>query len=724
MFTEAVSQKTPKETAAAGADRYMVQVISGSPPDKRSSYRGLQTPEPQMNETIRFVLETPVGNMDLNFSGAEGDTQYLTPYRSDQRLSLSQVGSPHPANVGALSKFILKSRAGDIELMPSRSTDDKHPSVESKTVYLTPSKLRRGKPVEDSSSVHKSVADISSVHSANAESRSGTVPWYGQTPDLDYLPVQTATSNPPARRSDPRDHRSKVSDANQRTGPFNIHNPVASLVSPELTSSAQKQFLARAFLPPMAQRARNSNDTGHLRDFSAPGIMQTPAKERGDDAKRTAGGTVLQNRRTSEADPREVDGVRIDVKTSPSDVRSSPDLSVPLLSSHPGIFSPPGLGRRQSTAVATQTTVMSTSERRKGDAENPATNRLTEMERALELLSSAFADAQSQAPEERAKTRDAALSAYHLNEMPSHAANQSVYTVQTVSQDSTMTSPYLMSPELGEDDRGKDPRAADEEEDMEWRLVPFLQPTHEQQKRSPIFSMRSRIEQRTSEAVSKWTRKSPPDMVLARGEASSMSVNPERIQSPIPPARRSPMPAADIELPAEHTMRFAVPSNVLQPRSPSSLLRSSPTHGYSVRSHQPTATPPKFVYEAGGDYALSPAIHTPRIFTSTWDDFSAPQMPSLRRVDVPSVSLGTRVEAGGSGHRRRISQDLLTVADDFSQPTIEANRRSRFSSMSELVGTGFSDYQVSAAQTRSISPPAAGYRQADLDRGERMQVWS
>jgi hypothetical protein len=395
--------------------------------------------------------------------------------------------------------------------------------------------------------------------------------------------------------------RFKVSDANQRTGPFNIQNPVASLVSPELTSSAQKQFLGRAFLPPMAQRARNSNDTGHLRDFSGPGIMQTPAKERGDDAKRTAGGTILRNRRTSEFDPRELDGVRIDVKTSPSDVRSSPDLSVPLLSSHPGIFSPPALGRRQSTAVATQTTVMSTSERRKGDAENPATNRLTEMERALELLSSAFADAQSQAPEERAKTRDAALSAYHLNEMHSHAANQSVYTVQTVSQDSTMTSPYLMSPELGEDDRGKDPRAADEEGGM---ALSAFAATHEQQKRSPIFSMRSRIEQRTSEAVSKWTRKSPPEVIRARGEASSMSVNPERIQSSIPPARRSPMPVAHIELPAEHTMRFAVPSNVLQPRSPSSLLRSSPTHGYSGRPHQPTATPPKFVYEAGGDYAL------------------------------------------------------------------------------------------------------------------------
>ena len=510
--------------------------------------------------------------------------------------------------------------------------------------------------------MHKSVADISSVHSANAESRSGTVPWYGQTPDLDYSPVQTATSNPAARRSDPRDHRSKGSDVNQRTGPFSIQNPVASLVSPELTSSAQKKILPRAFLPPMAQRARNSNDTGHLRDFSAPGIMHTPAKEREDHAKRTASptirlATVLQDRRTLEADHRQLAGVRIGVKTSPSDVRSSPDLSVPLLSSHPGIFSPPALARRQSTAVAnavaTQTTVMSTSERPKGDAENPASNRLTELERALELLSSAFADAQSQAPEERAKTRDAALSAYHLNEMPSHAANQSVYTVQTVS----------------------------------------------------------------------WTRKSPPEVIRARGEASSKSVNPEDIQSPIPPARRSPMPAADIELPAEHTMRFAVPSNVLQPRSPSSLLRSSPTHGYSGRPHQPTATPPKFVYEAGGDYALSPAIHTPRNFITTWDDFSAPQMPSLRRADVPTVSLGARVEAGSSGHRRRIPQDLLTVADDFSQPTIEANSlRSRWSSVSELVGTGFSDYQVTGAQARSISPPAAGFRQADMDRGERMQV--
>jgi hypothetical protein len=338
------------------------------------------------------------------------------------------------------------------------------------------------------------------------------------------------------------------------------------------------------------------------------------------------------------------------------------------------------------------------------------------MERALELLSSAFADAQSQAPEERAKTRDAALSAYHLNDMPNHAANQSVYTVETVSQDSTMTSPYFMSPQLGQDDRVTDLRAADVEGDMDWRFLPLLQPSQEQQKRSPIFSMRSRIEERTSEAVSKWARKSPPQVIRARGEASSMSVNPERIQSPIPPARRSPMPSADTELPVEHTMRFAVPSNLLRPRSPISLLRSIP----SLLPHQATASPPNFVYEAGGDYALSPAIHTPRNFTSTWDDFSAPQMPS----DVPSVFPGARVETGSPGHRRRIPQDLLTAADDFSQPTIEHNRRSRWSSVSELVGTGFSDYQVTGAQTRSISPPAAGFCQADMDRGERMQVWS
>ena len=689
VFIEADSpqQKPLRESAAGKSDMHMLQVISGplpdqSLPDQYSSDHGLKIQESQVDEGIRFVLETPVGNVDLNFDGTEGDTQYLTPFRSDERLSRSQVGSPHPASLGALSKFILKSRAGDIELMPSRSTDNKHFSADMKTVYLTPSKLPISKPVHE----------LSAVHDTRADSHREPVPG----PDSAYPLREKGTSNPGADGSDARSRRSDISPAVHRIGPSNIHGPVASLVSPELGFSVQRSTPARAYILPMAQRARKSNSQNLMRDISVPGILQTPAKEIAQNVKGTASGAILHRSTTLEAKDRDLDGVHVEEKTSLSDIRASPDLSVPLLYCNPGIFSPPAQARRQLTAASNlQRTVMPTSSRRNAD------ERLTEMERALELLSTAFADAQSQAPEERAKTRDAALSANPPNEM-----NHTVYTVLTGSQDSTMSSP-LMSPVSSDDDREKTLGG----EDMEWRSMPSPQPRGRSPppKRSPISEMRQRVKERASEAVSKWNRKSPPQVMRAPDAASRMSVNLEPMQPPITPARHSFTDGADMEQPPEHTMRFVMPPDILRPTSPSSPLRSSPTHGYGRRPHktasstkrqphQSPASSPNFAYEARDDYALPSARHGPRIFTSTFDDFSAPQLPLARRVDADNATPQALEAPGPSRPRQRRTEDLEDSSGDLSHARMQAKRHHRWSP--ELVATGFSDYQPVARQSQ------------------------
>jgi len=665
-----------------GLNEHDASVRSGNPMEALVRLEALESHKAETGDWLRFVLKTPMGNVDLESNGTQGTTQYLTPARPGRPLVRPEVDSPHPANFAALSNFVLISTAGNIELTTSEFSDVKHADgKEVRTVFLTPLKRPRGKVADDVSS---------SAHQESPATLQATI----RTGAFDTQ-VSTSSSRPMVtdRNSNFEDRLDKFDsadsediDSDYRQGgpedsfaihkkaPVNVQSPVASHNAPDLGSPVPRRPKTQQRTVPAQNKEKiSSSQSGrsrkHTRDLSVPESMwQTSGAKDRDKPRETPQHTAphyntLQHTAThlparqavniSEprggraplfaADTGEVDvdeRIGLYMRSSPSRIRASPDLSVPLLSPHrqyTGVLSLRASAPRHLTPASKVRAIRGTPKLLKPhvNIDTPAAKRAKEMERALELLSSAFADAQSQVQDEQARARDTALNlvkTQHTEEL-GQTVNHTVYTVYTNSQDSSLSSPGY---EDGNDDESWQEQEADDHaslyhaslyhplagantnrnpvmgalaaihqqptalaprgvrEDVSMPLdvsMPSTPPSRKvprspPKKRSPVLEMRVQVEHQAGQAASRWAQASlsemsrmPADQPSSRASASLRSLPP-----PLTPGRAvsAASAATHVQLPAEQTMRFMLPGHYSHRHLPAS---------HSPRSISP---PPRF----------------------------------------------------------------------------------------------------------------------------------
>jgi hypothetical protein len=496
----------------------------------------------------------------------------------------------------------------------------------------------------------------------------------------------------------------------------------------------------------------------------------------------------------------------------------------------------------------------------------PAAKRAKEMEKALELLSTVFADVQSQAQIERAKARQAALRLRDQEEeMLGHTVDHTVYTINNsrelssnddtswqeldeleladsnfskvassplrsalahgtasfrghrvedslammrlggieAARFSTIPSKRIISERDSERDRDRQRDGERERDDKTERKRDAIREREEGEKQrvrqtatkreedrqnhterereknrgrkrdrgrqediesgkernvSPIFDMRYQVEQRASEAISKWGRHNPSDISRIPLDARPSGRASASLNLPQPPATLArphpvnlpskatfmdpddlPWPRARSNSPQPHSIRTNLPSTVQETgsmtgnfgeavtahryrlptrtastphegqagRSEESPLRRTPSEGQGGRSEdspvwrtqQPGASPtfvsPTFVYESGPDYAISPR------FSAQADAFEfglKPESPASSPQVRPKRRGGVQVEA------------LVQVTDDFGvqpssggragiearlSPEIVSRKTRRSSTPPDIVGGATSDFDLS-----------------------------
>ena len=426
-------------------------------------------------------------------------------------------------------------------------------------------------------------------------------------------------------------------------------------------------------------------------------------------------------------------GIPSNMQATASEIRASPDLSVPMLTTSAGMVSP-AAGRRTLTSFHGNTPI--TVQIQDRDQNTPASRRTTDWERALELLSSAFADAQSQAAGAHVKSRGNVVD--QLIDFSSHTIDHTVYTVQTESQNSSVTSPFAHHETDSEDTLFRsashcdipvaDRIPATVHSNPRKSLSPSSRLLGLDTEDSVISGMRSQVDIRARHAAQKWVRRSPSKLldVPVDPPANRTVTNFNYMQPLITPDRHDSR--SNIELPAENTMRFAVPHRISRSRSQSPRMKSgspsqrridAPSHvnslhkSVNIRSSEDISwnrnQPPEFGYEEESDGISVPVLRTQRKFKTLSDDFSV-QQPKIAKMRSDRAPRPELEETSGTVTRRRphMSENLMTLTDDFRQLTHpSAPTRSHEPWFDTLVGTGFSDYENTSEQrmTGSRSPP-------------------
>lgn len=587
-----VPQPSKKTPAKRMADSSALQTISGSPIQS-------QTKSLADGNSVRFVLMTPMGNMDLASQGAQGQTQYLTPAKSGlvNRAAMSELHSPHPANLAALSNFVLVSRVGNIELAPTQASD----VIDSdgrgvKTVYLTPVK-------QHSKSASLVSDDHGYRHGATRQQESdasGLTDGHENTRRDLTDPPSVSESLQGKLESGHED-----SFALQRKQPMSVRSPVASHDAPDLGSPVSR-------MP--RRKSRNLTVPETFWDRS----MWLKSASKSGLAPDGPGGMVGQ------------------IGQDDADVgliRRSPDLKLPLLSPTPGVFASPARARRMQTQVPDFDEGKPSFLNPVFYGKTPAAKRESEMERALEMLSSAFADAQSQAVHAR-ENRDAALTSGHqAREVLSQTVNNTIYTMHSNSPDSTLESTGYSN---------VSDEVSDHPRDDEFRL-------HAGQWSDGLRDDRaSKVGVRAEASVS----------LIPSRRLSSLS------DSPVQSARSAgaSKPTSVGLKPESPTPHFVHPRRYRLPERPSRIPTDlAPVEGaaFETRSAVPQApslSSPNFVFESKNAYARE----TPRQFITTWNDYRA----GRERSDTSSPNMMEAVESTYLQRSASFSEALVAMADD------------------------------------------------------------
>ena len=337
----------------------------------------------QSIENIRFLLETPKGNIKLESQGTAGSTHYLTPAQDFQFQS--DLESPHPANFTA-SNFVLVTKAGQIELTARQFFQGtNHDGTAQKTLFLTPFK-KNGQEIAG----HEHAQPTAKIL-AKSPRDSGVADGLKRSP-------------------------------NQEAKEQYIGQSSREMARPSKTGEKHSLLLV-------------STPFGRV---EVDGVVEPKLlgfKQAGEES-----GTLFNK---AVVDP--------NVRTLAQTVRTSPDLSVPMLSPSAGTFSPPAFARRLMTSMPPfGERAWRSLTRAKIHTPKTAQRRMTELESNLEMLSSAFADTQShlQAEGDRTKARDAALASMrNPDDDPGQLMNNTVYTMSNTvhskdSPETSMTSPF------------------------------------------------------------------------------------------------------------------------------------------------------------------------------------------------------------------------------------------------------------------------------------------
>jgi hypothetical protein len=326
---------------------------------------------------------------------------------------------------------MLTSKDGDIELVPSREVECSDPA-EAKTVYLTPLQLHDGKLDQDIFSEQEGSNRSVSHMGEEIFHPSSAVPAVHSKDTCQAPDKRTAEDGLEVIVGEPSPERSsgmKRKEIMTAQFPVYSHNapilgspkpgrptyllPTRQKLERELSQGHERtRTISREIKVPQIMQAQTEYSGMHsLQSLSIPQIIQAQSapdhfrmhkmqasfvRDSDQYESQRSYGNVHQDWQQAYS------GIQSNMRATASEIRASPDLSVPMLATSAGMVSP-AAGRRTLTSFQGNTPIIVQTQGR--GYNTPDSRRTTDWERALELLSSAFAGAQSQAAGAHMKSR-------------------------------------------------------------------------------------------------------------------------------------------------------------------------------------------------------------------------------------------------------------------------------------------------------------------------------